>query len=47
MTQSVLWLGDIMSYCGSIDSQLYASLRFLLFKILPYTLTAKSQRGRD
>lgn len=32
-----------MSYHGHIKSQLYARLRLLFFKILPYTLTAKSK----
>lgn len=35
-----------MVYHGNIESQLYVRLGFLLFKLLPYTLTAKSQRGK-
>lgn len=47
MTQNVLQLGNILSHHDSTESQLYIRLGFLLIKILPYTLTAKSQRSRE
>lgn len=46
MTQMCYTWGNIMSYHGNIENQHYGRLGFILFKLLPYTSTDKSQRGK-